>query len=116
MLDEVKVASILSLDQPLPTEDGEVSALSESVVDEDAESVPDVVEWNEAKRVTRSLIQRLTQQERLVIALYYYEELTLREIGDVLGISESRVSQIHSRIILTLKGKLNALFEEARKS
>ena len=113
MLDEVKVTSILSLDQPLSGPEGEVSSLSEMLEDEEAEDVPGVVEWNDAKRLTRRMIERLTQQERLVIALYYYEELTLREIGEVLGISESRVSQIHSRIILTLKGKLKQLFEDS---
>lgn len=112
MLDEVKVASILSLDQPLAGPEGELSTLGEMIEDEDSDDPREVVEWNEARDVTRRMIQRLTQQERLVVALYYYEELTLREIGEVLGISESRVSQIHSRIILTLKGKLRTLFEE----
>lgn len=113
MLDEVKVTSILSLDQPLSGPEGEVSSLGEMLEDDDAEDVPGVVEWNDAKRIARKMIEQLSQQERLVIALYYYEELTLREIGEVLSISESRVSQIHSRIILTLKGKLRLLFGDS---
>ncbi len=48
----------------------------------------------------------LTDQERLVIALYYYEELTLKEIGQVMELSESRVSQIHTKAVLSLRGKL----------
>ena len=113
MLDEVKVTSILSLDQPLAGSEGEISSLGEMLEDDEAEDVPGVVEWNDAKRIARRLIEQLSQQERLVIALYYYEELTLREIGEVLSISESRVSQIHSRIILTLKGKLRLLFGDS---
>jgi len=112
MLEEVKVASILSLDQPIPGPEGEKSSLSELVVDEDAESPTEIVEWNEAKEIAKKLISSLSQQERLVISLYYYEELTLREVGEVLSISESRVSQIHSKVILTLKGKLKKITTE----
>ncbi len=111
MLDEVKVASILSLDQPFHTPDGETSSMSELLEDEDSPDVNGDIEWEEAKRLTKKLIEALSQQERLVVALYYYEELTLREVGEVLGISESRVSQIHSKIMLTLKGKLKLLLE-----
>ena len=55
------------------------------------------------------LINRLPEQDKLVIALYYYEELTLKEIGKVLDISESRVSQIHTKIILSMKTHIKRL-------
>ncbi len=110
LLDEVKVASILSLDRSYAGEEGEITTLAELVEDEDAVDPTTAIEWKEAKEITKKLIMGLSQQERLVIALYYYEELTLREIGEVLGISESRVSQIHSKLILTLRGKLSLLF------
>ena len=51
-------------------------------------------------------IARLPEREKLVVTLYYYEELTLREIGDVLGVTESRVSQLHTKAILRLKAYL----------
>ena len=51
-------------------------------------------------------IARLPEREKLVVTLYYYEELTLREIGDVLGVTESRVSQLHTKAILRLKARL----------
>ena len=51
-------------------------------------------------------IARLPEREKLVITLYYYEELTLREIGEVLGVTESRVSQLHTKAILRLKARL----------
>jgi RNA polymerase sigma factor for flagellar operon FliA len=46
------------------------------------------------------------EREKLVVTLYYYEELTLREIGEVLGVTESRVSQLHTKAILRLKARL----------
>ena len=51
-------------------------------------------------------IARLPEREKLVITLYYYEELTLREIGEVLGVTESRVSQLHTKAMLRLKSRL----------
>ena len=51
-------------------------------------------------------IEQLNEQEKMVMALYYYEELTLKEIGQILNITESRVSQIHSKAIESLKVSL----------
>ena len=52
------------------------------------------------------ITRELSERERMVIMLYYFDELTLKEIGEVLGLSESRVCQIHSRVLLRLKGIL----------
>ncbi|MBI3808057.1 MAG: FliA/WhiG family RNA polymerase sigma factor [Nitrospirae bacterium] len=54
-------------------------------------------------------IQQLPEKERLVLTLYYYEELTMKEIGRILKVTESRVCQIHTKAVLCLKGKLEAL-------
>jgi RNA polymerase sigma factor for flagellar operon FliA len=51
-------------------------------------------------------IARLPEREKLVIALYYYEALTLREIGEVLGVTESRVSQMHTKAVLRLRSRM----------
>jgi RNA polymerase sigma factor for flagellar operon FliA len=51
-------------------------------------------------------ISRLPEREKLVVALYYYENLTLREIGEVLGVTESRVSQLHTKAVLRLRGRM----------
>ncbi len=64
------------------------------------------VEAQEMKRLLVEFIEQLPEKERLVISLYYFEELTLKEIGLTLGVSESRVSQIHSKVILSLKRKM----------
>ena len=49
----------------------------------------------------------MPEREKLVVTLYYYEELTLREIGEVLGVTESRVSQLHTKAVLRLKARLS---------
>ena len=59
--------------------------------------------WKEMRCRISEALEFLTERERLVITLYYYEELTMKEIGAVLGVSESRVSQIHSQAVLGLK-------------
>jgi RNA polymerase sigma factor for flagellar operon FliA len=53
-------------------------------------------------------IARLPEREKLVVALYYYENLTLREIGEVLGVTESRISQLHTKAVLRLRSRLQA--------
>ena len=60
----------------------------------------------EVREALADAIQRLPEREKLVITLYYYEELTLREIGEVLSVTESRVSQLHTKAILRLKVRL----------
>jgi len=65
-----------------------------------------VIEKEETKKHLKEIIQQLPEREKRVIILYYYEELTLREIGEILGLSESRVSQIHSKAIFHLRAKL----------
>lgn len=63
-------------------------------------------EIEEMKTILAQAIDRLPDREKTVIALYYYEGLTLKEIGDVLGVTESRVSQMHTKAILQLRAKL----------
>ena len=65
---------------------------------------------------SRQAISNLPEREKIVIALYYYEGLTLREIGDVLGVTESRISQLHTKAILRLKGRLKDQVEPAALS
>jgi DNA-directed RNA polymerase specialized sigma24 family protein len=55
----------------------------------------------------RETLEKLPDKERIVLTLYYYEELTLKEIGEVLGISESRVCQVHTKAVIRLRGRIN---------
>jgi len=65
-----------------------------------------ILAHNELKEILKSSIDSLSLKERLVLSLYYYEELTLKEIGIVMELTESRICQIHSQAILKLKSKL----------
>lgn len=68
------------------------------------------LENKEMKEILGGFIDTLPEKERLVITLYYYEELTLKEIASILGVSESRTSQIHSKVILKLRTKMTHAF------
>ena len=65
-------------------------------------------ERKELKNILTDAINRLNEKEKRVVTLYYYEELTLKEISRIMGVSESRISQIHSRAVLKLKGRLDS--------
>jgi RNA polymerase sigma factor for flagellar operon FliA len=65
-----------------------------------------IVEKEEIRRVIVEAIQELPDKEQKILVLYYYEELTLKEIGEVLAVTESRVSQLHTKAILRLRAKL----------
>ncbi|MEW6549868.1 MAG: sigma-70 family RNA polymerase sigma factor, partial [Spirochaetota bacterium] len=64
------------------------------------------VEKEEVRRVIKQAINELPEKEKKVLVLYYYENLTLREIGHILEVTESRVSQLHTKAIIRLKAKL----------
>jgi len=74
--------------------------------------VPDspaaLVEEGEVKRLVKVELRRLPEREKLVLTLYYDEGLTLSEIGSILGVTESRVSQIHTKAVLHLRARLSA--------
>jgi RNA polymerase sigma factor for flagellar operon FliA len=68
---------------------------------------PDVIiEKDEIRRVIVEAIEELPDKEKKILVLYYYEDLTLKEIGEVLEVTESRVSQLHTKAILRLRAKL----------
>jgi len=106
LLRDLSTAALLSLDTALEDEESGKSGLYEIVRDPLAETPLETIEREELKRVLVEAINNLPEQEKLVLALYYYEELTLKEIGQVLGITESRVSQIHTKAVATLRARL----------
>jgi RNA polymerase sigma factor for flagellar operon FliA len=67
-----------------------------------------VIEDRELSRIMRDEIKKLPEREKLVLSLYYDEGLTLSEIGSVLGVTESRISQIHTKSVLHLRSRLHA--------
>lgn len=66
----------------------------------------EVIEQNELKLMMKEALETLTERERKVIILYYYEELTLKEVSHILGVSESRVSQLHTKGLQKMKKRL----------
>ena len=68
-----------------------------------------IVEKQEVKRVIVEAINELPDKEKKVLVLYYYEDLTLKEIGAVLGVTESRISQLHTKAIMRLRGRLTSV-------
>ncbi len=103
---KVDMGNLNSLDDVI-YDSGEGSTTVANVVeDKKAVNAQQSLEMDELKAALMERLDELKENERLVLTLYYYEKLTLKEIGRVLEISESRVSQIHSKAILKLRSKL----------
>jgi RNA polymerase sigma factor for flagellar operon FliA len=113
MIKEVKGASLISLDEGWSndSEDEGNLTLSQVIKDVSSEDPANLVSSSELQRKLAEAIDNLPERERLVVSLYYYEELTLKEIGKVLNVSESRVSQIHTKAMHRLKASLNRYLE-----
>src|SRR5690348_16041169 len=107
---EISRSTIVALDELWEPQDRGADQISllETVVDLEAPDPQAVFDVLERRRKISDAIVALPERERIVIALYYYRELTLREIGEVLGVSESRVSQMHAKAALRLRCKLAA--------
>jgi RNA polymerase sigma factor FliA len=112
-LNQVRGVSLLSLEAPgLRASDGETLNLLDLVSTDEAQSPAQLVQARRLKALIAEAVDDLPYQEKVVISLYYYEELTMKEIGKVLEITESRVSQIHTKSIFHLRSKLKVLLEE----
>jgi len=99
--------TLLSLDKVMP--DGSTPKFTKQ-----ASNIPspfDELKIKEVKKIISKALVSLSKKEQLVISLYYYDELTLKEIAKVLDLTESRISQIHSKAILRLRAKLRSYYE-----
>jgi RNA polymerase sigma factor for flagellar operon FliA len=94
---------LVSLDEARTSDGEEQGTLADHLADPTAPDLEARLEEDQQRAVLLQTIDLLPEQERLVVALYYYEHLTLKEIGRTLGISESRVSQVHTRAMTRLK-------------
>lgn len=107
LVDEVKGTTLLSLDSIIEDTDGAAWSMIPPNAPGRGDQDPSAhIEHDEMREILARAIDRLPDQERLVIALYYYEDMTLREIAEVLGVSESRVSQIHTKAAARLRGRV----------
>jgi RNA polymerase sigma factor for flagellar operon FliA len=107
-LGDIARSSIAALDElwTVSGSGGDQIALIDTIEDENAPDPQGSLSQTELKEAMADAIARLPEREKLVVTLYYYEELTLREIGEVLGVTESRVSQLHTKAVLRLKARL----------
>ncbi len=107
LLDEVKGVSLLSLDDPdSPLGQLESEQIKEALGRTDLEDPLALLGLAELQRQVAQAIIGLPEKEKLVVSLYYYDELTMREIGEVLGYTESRISQMHTKAIFRLRARL----------
>lgn len=110
-LNDVSSTNMLSLDEVIfPEDDNRQVPRIETVRDQSNSNILGDLERVELRTFLIVAIKELTAQEKLVISLYYFEELTLKEIGEVMSISESRVSQIHTRAVTKLRHMVREKF------
>ena len=114
MVDEVAVATIVSLDADTSDDQDSSTSLGDYLPDTSTPDVETVVSEGEMRRLIAGSLEELSDREQQVLVLYYYEELTLKEIGEILDVTESRVCQIHTKAILRLRGKIQR--NEGKKS
>jgi RNA polymerase sigma factor FliA len=107
-LGEISRTSIGALDElwTISGTGGEQVALIDTIADTEGPEPQAALDASALREIIADAIGRLPEREKVVVTLYYYEELTLREIGEVLGVTESRVSQLHTKAILRLKARL----------
>jgi RNA polymerase sigma factor FliA len=105
---QVSFVNVIALDELLNVggERGDKMSLVDTLEDTKAEDPVAAFETEETKYLLARAINTLPEREKIVVTLYYYEGLTLAEIGQVLGVTESRICQMHTKAVLQLRGKL----------
>ncbi|MCQ0023484.1 RNA polymerase sigma factor WhiG [Streptomyces somaliensis DSM 40738] len=103
---QLSLANVVALEDLLHVGGENGDRLMDTLEDTAADDPVEVAEGREVRRLLARAINTLPEREKTVVTLYYYEGLTLAEIGNVLGVTESRVSQIHTKSVLQLRAKL----------
>ena len=113
LINQVRGISLVNLEEVRGVNaDGDrTGSFADIVEDVNSENPFSSVKLTESKNVIAETIATLPEKERLVITLYYYEDLNMKEIGGILGITESRVCQIHTKSVLRLRAKLKSLMD-----
>ncbi|MFC4775369.1 FliA/WhiG family RNA polymerase sigma factor [Paenibacillus sp. GCM10023252] len=104
MLQEISITTVCSLEDPIREEESETRLTL--LIDEKAKNPDHKVHEFYLKESLVKGIEKLTEKERIVVSLFYYDELSLSEIAEVMSLSPSRISQLHSKAILRLRGAL----------
>ncbi len=111
MLTNIHGASVLNLDDFIKTKKNDTYSNTRFQLNLKGDDNPvDHFDKAELKDVITKTIKTLTKKEQMVVSLYYYDELTLKEIGEVLSLTESRICQIHTAILVKLKSRLKNYF------
>lgn len=105
-LQQVSLVSVVALDESFAGEDNDRQALVETLQDPKAPDPETSFEDVELRRLLAESVNRMSEREKTVLVLYYFEGLTLAQIGEVLGVTESRVSQLHTKAVMGLRAKL----------
>jgi RNA polymerase sigma factor for flagellar operon FliA len=113
VLGQISFVGLVALDEMLSVggDRGESLTLGDTIAD-GAEGPVGLYEVEEMRQILAQAINRMPEREKVVLTLYYYEGLTLAEIGQVLGVTESRVCQIHTKAILQMRSRLTAADRE----
>jgi RNA polymerase sigma factor for flagellar operon FliA len=106
---QLSTVSLVALDELMSVEGerGDRLSMMETLEDTKTASPMEAFESEEMKQILGDAVNRLPEREKIVITLYYYEGLTLAEIGTVLGVTESRICQMHTKAVLALRGKIS---------
>lgn len=112
LLMRVRPAILIPLNSEASQQDDDHGSMSERIPDVKAETSFEAAHRKECVSLLEDAIARLPEQERKVLKLYYYDELMLKEIGKIMGVSESRVSQIHTKALLKLRSRLQSISNE----
>ncbi|MCI9346859.1 MAG: FliA/WhiG family RNA polymerase sigma factor [Lachnospiraceae bacterium] len=102
---QMKITNVVSLNEFLE-QGSEVPNEAGSTKSAAFDSPEEILERDELKKMLEQALELLTEKERKVIVLYYYEDLTLKEISNILEVSESRISQLHTRALQKMRGRL----------
>jgi RNA polymerase sigma factor for flagellar operon FliA len=102
---QLQLTSVIALDELIAVGRGG-SSIAETLPDEAADEPGAFLDSVESRRLLADAVSQLTDRDRVVVSLYYFENLTLAEIGRVLGVTESRVCQLHTRAVLRLRSKM----------
>lgn len=108
LLHQISLTSLIALDDLFVDDHGRHRALAETLHDPHAVDPQRRVEHRELRAALAAAIDKLSDRDRTVIMLYYFEGMTLSQIGDILQVTESRASQMHTKAVLALRAKLSA--------
>lgn len=112
LFDRIRPAILIPLNAEMMGDEEENAPIAERIADANAQTSFEVADRKEFQAMLEQAVRDLPEQERRVLMLYYYDELMLKEIGKILGVSESRVSQIHTKALLKLRGRLKGMSDE----